>query len=252
LMRWTTADPIGYGDGMNWYQGEGDNTINGVDASGLKKIVILFEGLVSPIPGLTNRWVKTYWEPTVTAIPDTQEQYYDEGKEKDALKYVMDNIKKIDEYGHPCRNTVIIAGFSFGGDSAIALANLLGDQGIKVYAGLTVDPRWRNDSMFGTDGDKGKRPFTKPKNASLWYNHFQHSGGYNGNSVSGAEVDAEMLPGFFRPDVKPLDIVKNPSNSLDSAYKNSHVNGYAVEGFSFQLDDLIRNAPIDDAPILLA
>ena len=48
-MRWTSADPIGYADGMNDYLAEVANTINRVDWTGLTE--------VAPVPG------EIYWVP---------------------------------------------------------------------------------------------------------------------------------------------------------------------------------------------
>jgi YD repeat-containing protein len=217
----------------------GDDPINGTDPTGDKKIVVLFEGLLVNVLGLgSTAWVQHYWANALSTIKGIYWQYDHRTDEKQALNFIK---KTLGVSSSNYKDTIIIAGFSFGGDAAITLANDLG--AIPVYAGLTVDPRWQNDSLGGSKGDKGLRPFDKPKNAQLWENFYQHSANFPGNSVNGADQDTLLPKDFYAPYVKPSTLVKNPSNTLDAAYNNSHVNGYTVQAETQRLVDLIKNAP---------
>jgi RHS repeat-associated protein len=244
LQRWMQQDPTGYADGSDSYEYLKDNSVNATDAMGLRRIVFLFEGLT--LPFFSNDWVQQYWRPLAkTADPGADVHYLPQGpgSESSALQFVLKHLK-LSDYGikakdGKCFNTIIIAGFSFGGNSAINLANDLGAKGVPVQVGITADPRWQN----GSDNVS----FGKPTNALAWINEYQQSGHFNGSSVQGAQPDSLLGQDAYAPFVKGTGafagLVKNPSNSVVGAYHNSHTNGYTVFLMEDALGNAIKNAP---------
>jgi len=77
---------------------------------------------------------------------------------------------------------IVVVGFSNGADAAIEFTRELGEHGIKVALGITVDPVPKGVAFFPH--------YVKPANSGLWLNYYQKYGGtlfIVGHSMDGAD-----------------------------------------------------------------
>jgi RHS repeat-associated protein len=84
-----------------------------------------------------------------------------------------------------CYHTIIVLGFSNGGKAAVELADKLGEAGISVNLGFSIDlvrklSEWRFFGFAELD------PLHKPKDTEKWFNYYQNLDIIHGRKVVGA------------------------------------------------------------------
>jgi hypothetical protein len=104
----------------------------------------------------------------------------------DALKMAKLKIPRGDGV---CYHTIILVGFSLGGDVVYSVARELNKAGIAVDLVLTLDPVSRV-----TPGSKIILHYSKLPNVSRWINYYEREGLYilRGSSVENADIDRKI------------------------------------------------------------
>jgi hypothetical protein len=222
LKMWTTPEQNGadYVDGPNLYDFVRNNPVNRVDPTGEKHIVVVFEGLI------TDPKVR-YAQGLGQMITDKDKDAMYIYKDQDDASGIADALKQVGEAAsshHPVfsgnpgskgklvtcfHDTVIVIGFSFGGDAAIQFANdLKKTYGITVAAGLTIDPRRRPLGQFA------EIPFGQPS-AESWTNFWEQGDRWlRGTEISGVQ-NIELKKDDFKEFVTPEQVVAAISRMLE-------------------------------------
>jgi pimeloyl-ACP methyl ester carboxylesterase len=143
--RWTEQDPTGslYVNGPNLYQFEGSQPLNSLDPSGAITVFI---------SGASRSWGRQYKSGSGMMFNDPWFADNVPGGRLVATHrqrdWVIDQIKKA-KAANPCE-PVILVGHSWGGQSAIDIANALKSSGIDVDLIVSIDPV--NSAPLGDDG----------------------------------------------------------------------------------------------------
>ena len=177
--RWISEDPIGFeAKDANLIKYVSNSPLSYLDYDGKKRLVFIFEGFGGY--GISG-WIRLSDNP--------MESFADiAGEDSDnAVSYASQvSLPLFDDMvtiaakrpfikNEECRyHTIVIAGFSMGGDRAIELASHFRANNIKVHLVYTLDPvaKWTIDTTPATIGAYW---FNASTNVQTWKNYYQRS-----------------------------------------------------------------------------
>ena len=178
------------------------------------------DGRVMPERGCCSlSQVLNYWYDAVAAAGDCRWHYYAQNHWRRAAADILEMAASGGEAPEtpPCRDAIVLLGYSNGGDAAYQVAHALGARDVDVDLVVTADPvrkPWRGLGLLG---------FAKPENVKAWHNVYQRCdrrtlGGWLpvvGHDVAGAETErrltAEDFPEPMDPGKAHLWIPAHPS-----------------------------------------
>lgn len=160
-----------------------------------------FDGFQNP--GVNNEWAQTIGNVReVNSNVDINWHLFTQNKVDRALQRLiaLHSQNPADYFG--------VAGFSWGGHSAIKLANRASDRGINLNLGFSCDavPHRLTGGL------------SRPESVELWWNCYQRVDAPMGRSVAGADIDdnlSEIYSEYINPHMKlgrNCDNGKNPSH----------------------------------------
>ena len=206
--RFLQHDLLEYIDGLSLYQYVESSPVMYFDFLGKEKVIIGFEGLGGYNPDgrmgvVSLSLMYDEIRPELISAGGTF-RYYAQNQLNAAYIYIINNhIQKKKQPDGSCKyDTLIIAGYSYGGSAAHHLAKLLLNKGIRVNAVVTVDPVPKiiedGIGLFG---------FSKKPNVDDWYNFYQKVDEktlfglpVRGHKVNNADSETEFIKGSFSGD----------------------------------------------------